>query len=402
MTALWACHVGGKGCGGCPQSLKNVLTRRTEASAWKQGPGDAFEFVFVVEYDTTVNESVIQAACVKNMNVQFGIYGQKLPDGNPEVLNIRRTTPAEWAELTNDGDWQTFHTTPVFKGNPVPKAKLELKDDTQSRVSAPPMRSDPMHDDAYALCVAVKSLSVHSTEVEIVETLDKVKACESKHEEGLKVARAQRKTCTNLKEQRAKMATHKTAKERWNTPARDWDRDELDRWFAVDRVMSTKYGIQPKDVNRINPESFVHAGTVATWELHEKYGPDHRSGHEDLDPFMIYVAWRPMRGQWYPEGWRKEIQVRMGMDLNDAQVNGITAWLPMKIFGMGKFSEPWKQMQQQGFSIRRADKFLDEFRKPGATCWSDYAFELDIQKEEEKKHRKRGAECMQLGDLSEP
>ena len=257
MTALWACHVGGKGCGGCPQSLKNALTRRTKASAWKQGLGDAFEFVFVLAYDTTVDESVIQAACMKNMNVKSGIYGQKLPDGNPEVLSIRRTTPAEWAELTNDGDWQTFHTTPVVKGKPDIKVQLELKDDAQPMVSAPPMRSDPMHDDAYTpWCPPITStLSVRSTEVEIAEVLSKVKTRTQQLEYELEDTRAQEKYCTKLLyriHQWAMMPTHETAKERWNIPAGDWDRAELDRWFAIPRFLYENYGFDPDDERRLD------------------------------------------------------------------------------------------------------------------------------------------------------
>ena len=121
----------------------------------------------------------------------------------------------------------------------------------------------------------------------------------------------------DIRQEQTKVATRAAAvayTQQFRMSASLWDSVQLDRWFQVDRC--DPYQIQ----------AHFHRGPTY---FEAKYGPDLRSGNEDLDPFMLFVGWYPYNHFASDVGGSPlTIDVKLGMDAADAQQFGLRRCLP--------------------------------------------------------------------------
>ena len=126
------------------------------------------------------------------------------------------------------------------------------------------------------------------------------------------------------------------------------------RLLAEEYVQKFKMSAQFWDLAQVKcwfqPERYAEVDTD-TRKLDALYGPYLRSGCEDLDPYVQYKKLF-VQGRKYS----KMVQIKVGMDIEDAALHGITLLMPLKELNSTRHK---RGLQQAGFDIEIADTMFE-------------------------------------------
>jgi len=162
-----------------------------------------------------------------------------------------------------------------------------------------------------------------------------------------------------------------------------WDPVELRRWFRVHQGNLPNCGVTDPKFQKWATEM-------------RELGDDLRSGNEDLDPVVKFVAWR--HGRWAGD---TELRLKVGMDLEDTVDNGITLDMKLNVYG-NVHTTSGKKLLAMGFPL--GDPAWLYTRGTGNWCTAfDFSYERaqeaeriakreeaeKVAKREAKKGRKR-------------
>ena len=300
MAHLWVCQVSGRNYSECPEALTNTLRRggQFKAAAWLRGDGQQFKLVVVKEMDANKNAPAVRVEFQKLFNERSGTVGKKLPGASLSIehcvitntplatqlacehpCNIIRDFVGGWEQA----DAQLPEVLEVAPGSPV-EVTLE-------------------------------------TPREILDAeLQKALALKEHLTRDLAGANKKIREISDIREAQTKVATRAAAEafaQQFRMSASLWDPMQLDQWFQVER--HDPFQVHAHQIIRHDAKYFE-----------TKYGPDVRTGNEDLDPFMLYIGWYPDNHfESDAGGSPMTIDVKLGMDTADAQQFGLRRRLPL-------------------------------------------------------------------------
>ncbi len=386
MPSVWWCIASGLGYRDCPEELKKCLQRgsRVKAAAWRRPRAqDAkFHVAIVADIQKCDGESAARARYQVDFNKKNGTFGAKLQqcpkievlkvfqaqtsfrlyfndfdmirddlapsssgadsssalalappqDGGEEVdyyavLGLEQgASPAEiktrghallkmWHPDKNNGLGDTSHFIAVY----------------QALEALTGRRSAAAEGCGVLVCPRQKDVSVSDANETFTREVENLLEYENHLKRELERSRARREEICSIRMSKDKNIKREQAEafaKRFQKSARYWDRADLKCWFRP-------------------PE--VGDGPL---ELDKKYGPDLRSGNEDLDPYLRFQKW-----YWTNTGWNKMVHVRLGLDNEDAVDNGVEMTMPLGLFLAEKYR---KRFEQMGFDPRRADELWHE------------------------------------------
>ena len=134
--------------------------------------------------------------------------------------------------------------------------------------------------------------------------------------------------------------------QQFQSSAKFWDVPSLCGWFRP------KVGTFPWQGDSTHAEALEW---LRKWDA--AYGEDLREGNEDLDPYVRFEAWHPMRSAIHG----CLLRVKVGRDPEDAAEFGIP--LEMNALNLAPEGSPqWKRLQLMGFEVWAAEG-LDQWHK---------------------------------------
>ena len=450
MSVYWA-TIHGLGYAECPSRLSDKLIRLSwvQAAAWKQN-SDRFALALAVDFRAESTASA-KRRLQKELNANQGPIGKQLPNSGMKVVSF----------LPNNGTpfRRYFHDFDVIKGEaraivPVaPRAEGDRTDHlavlglepgatpedirTAYRREALMWHPDKATGDqarfvtikdSYEALMGIspqdqgRSVLVAPRGNDLLEEIERTVApsprvwdisldARARLADNLSYEEAERlqvfwishRNALQKELQKAKnvvcilgatMSTHqkrdrrRAAEEfvqRFRKSARYWDKTELKKcWFRPETGL----------LDKARERTYLDA-----------YGPDHRSGNEDLDPYVIFETFH-ITGAMYS----KQIRIKVGLDREDAVDFGISLVLPLirlisykqKLADMGFDVEladeldrerAWDQLHAVRLIDYDPHEGLDLDVQGTSRLYRDYATRADREVAERKRRFEAASDC---------
>ena len=390
MSSIWWCVASGHGYQDCPEELKKSLRRgsRIKAAAWRRPRAQDAEFhiAIVAEIQKCDGESTAKVRYQVDLNTKNGNIGAKLQQcPKIKVLKVFQTETSfrlyfnDFDMIRNDlapsssgadsssalalappqdgGEQVDYH---AVLGLEQGASAAERKARYQSLVKIwhpdkhnglgdashfvaiyeaywaleGGVRSNAAEGCGVLVCPRQKDVSVSDAHETFTRELESLVEYENQLKRELERVQARRSEIDGImtaKGNNIKREQAETFVKRFQKSARYWEPADLKCWF------------RPPEVG------------ANSLELDKKYGPDLRSGNEDLDPFVRFQKW-----YWKGHNVNKLLLVRLGYDNEDAVDNGIDMTLPLMVFWQSPGMPYRTRFEQMGFDPLRADELWHE------------------------------------------
>ena len=383
MSSVWWCVASGLGYQDCPGELKKCLQRgsRVKAAAWRRPRAQDAEFhvAIVAEIQNCDGVSAAQTRYKIDFNTKNGTFGAKLP--KCPKLKVLKVFQAETSfrlyfqdfevirddlapgssgddssalalALPQDGGEPVEHyaTLGLEQGASVAEVRARglslmkmwhpdknngLGDTSrfitiyQAYEALTGRRSAAAENCGVLVCPRQKDVSVSDANETFTREIENLVEYENQLKRELERSRARRKEICDIwmsKDKNIKREHAEAFAKRFQKSARYWAPEDLKCWFQPDRGHN---------------------------EGDERYGPNLRSGNEDLDPYVRFQKW-----YWKGIVMSKVVQVRLGYDNEDAVDNGVEMTMPLALFWHRASYR--KRLEQMGFDPERADELWHE------------------------------------------
>ena len=397
MATTWLCVATGSNVAQCPSAVAKAFQRghTFQAAAWQQLSSDKFKLYFAVE--SSKSPQKVRQDFHKLLNTHNGTIGQKLPGASVQVEEVKRIDRSPFGEILSGKpqctilrDFQaSAAAAALVPASPrsMPNAEEEAQraraflglesgatlDEAKAAyrklvLACHPDKAGPEYkgmfiavhhafeqlratlggeekDPVEAILVPqMAELTIESHQDAVKKEQERLLAYKDQLEAELKKVKAQLSRVGGISVAQARSQARAAAVSftlQFRKSAAFWDKVELARWFQLDR------------------HDYKLTHTAAGFEaLDAKYGPHLRQGNEDLDPFMHYERWWPQwdnRTQLPNSGGAKVIQVRVGLDAQDAAENGHVLILPLRALSHKQHLD---RLALLGFTVQDADAVL--------------------------------------------
>ena len=406
----YACRAEGVGYSGlpCPEELKASILRgkRIVAGAWRKKPVD-FEFVIIIDTETSLKESGFRDM----LNRKTGTIGKALPGASSfNIKECKETAGGPLVDLLpREGGWCIILDRSKSSTAMVVMAGEVICDDDQAsalanafqvmnlstnstleevrarrnelyakhhpdkggnveafvRVVQAHERISAVTRDGTVICVPKETpLDVRSNSDDVHAEIAKLKAHKVNLETQLmgtkkRLQYLEREVIDVQKRAQKKAIAEAFVAQHFQMSAKYWCGDALQRWFQPGQYLGL----------------WVPAPKLKEYfaDMETQLGPYLREGHEALDPYMEYIAWRPTTAPKPCTGFgHSEIQIVVGLDRIDAIDHGKTLWIPEQALS---FSPHWENLKRRGFEHWRMIEHLQTLRGVRALD----VYELDIR-----------------------
>ena len=375
IMALFGCSFKTPGCNRAPEAFKAAVQKK---GAFKAAAfvafGDSGEAFVVQEMESTLTDEVARKRVLKQL-VSGGTLGCKFPE-KLQLLDFRRFDPASppffkaeeilvgagllqpptqlatapSAVAVTLDPFQVLDLLPGASPEAIRNAWKAARMQHHPDKGGDPRRFIECHD-AFAILMGAATvpqvtmaLTYEASPAALLEQKREAQNAVQVLKQQLEAAEKHLAAVTGTYNRKSgdvaktsRRAKAQKVVQQFRKSAKFWDVPSLCGWFRP------KVGTFPWQGDTTPAEVLEW---VRKWDA--AYGEDLREGNEDLDPYVRFEAWRPMRSTGCL------LKVKVGRDCEDAAEFGIP--LEMNAHNLAPHGSPqWKRLQLMGFEAEAAE-----------------------------------------------